>query len=58
MSKYFGEMSKEDFNEAMKTILAHKKEAPKKKTFIEETKENISIQMKCVYNIPRSMRCS
>ena len=31
MSKYFGEMSKEEFIDAVKIILAHKKEKPKKK---------------------------
>lgn len=50
MSKYFGEMSKEDFNEAIKTILAHKKETPKKKGFIDEIKETISKVFKAKQN--------
>lgn len=41
MSKYFGEMSKEEFNQAMKEIIAYKKETPKNKTFFEEIKETI-----------------
>ena len=50
MSKYFGEMSKEEFKEAIKTIFAHKKETPKKKTFIEEIKESISNIFKAKQN--------
>lgn len=42
MSKYFGEMSKEEFNDAMKEIMAYKKDKAEKKTTTDEAKEFFS----------------